>query len=290
MSAIPPLVIHVFVPLRTHSSAASSYTARVRREDTSEPASGSDTAKAASLDLVGGPEALGAPLRQLLGRPVGGDAGQPQGAPEDGQGDAGVAPRQLLAGDGQHQPARVEEALGDEVEGVQPDPGRLLDDRPRRLLALVPLVPGRADHRLGEVVDPLLDLQLVLVEVQGEIGHGALLRSGPEGPVALDWRSVAATGCPVGPRPPPTPGAGGFCSYSIVTRKGPRCHTMPAHRDRAPVECRRQQTGRCSSVRLGAVAEPGPATLRARPTSDRRRSGRVSHLRAPRDPEAGRVG
>ena len=46
------------------------------------------------------------------------------------------------------------------------------DDRARELLALVPLVGGRADDVLGEVVDPLLDLQLVFVE--GEVGHGPL--------------------------------------------------------------------------------------------------------------------
>ena len=54
--------------------------------------------------------------------------------------------------------------VGDEVEAVEADLGGLLDDRPRELLALVPLVAGRADDGLGEVVDPLLDLQLVLVE------------------------------------------------------------------------------------------------------------------------------
>ena len=67
---------------------------------------------------------------------------------------------------GQHEPARVEEALGDEVERVQADPGRLLDDRPRGLLPLVPLVAGGSDHVLGEVVHPLLDLQLVFVEIE----------------------------------------------------------------------------------------------------------------------------
>ena len=76
----------------------------------------------------------------------------------------------------------AEEGLGDEVEGVQPDSGSLLDDRPGGLFPLVPLVAGRPDDVLGEVVDPLLDLQLVLVEVQREFGHGALLRSGPGGP------------------------------------------------------------------------------------------------------------
>ena len=59
----------------------------------------------------------------------------------------------------------------DEVDAVQTDLGGLLDDRPRELLALVPLVRGRTDDVLGEVVNPLLDLQLVFVEVQREVGH-----------------------------------------------------------------------------------------------------------------------
>ena len=54
-SAMPPLVIHALVPLSTHSSLASSYTARVRSDDTSEPASGSLTQNAPSCDLVGVP-------------------------------------------------------------------------------------------------------------------------------------------------------------------------------------------------------------------------------------------
>ena len=41
--AMPPFVAHAFWPLRTHSSLASSYFAVVRRADTSEPASGSET-------------------------------------------------------------------------------------------------------------------------------------------------------------------------------------------------------------------------------------------------------
>ena len=40
---MPPFVAHAFWPLRTHSSFASSYFARVRSDDTSEPAFGSDT-------------------------------------------------------------------------------------------------------------------------------------------------------------------------------------------------------------------------------------------------------
>ena len=57
--AMPPLVAHAFWPLRTHSSLASSYTARVRSEDTSEPASGSDTQKAATAGSASVPKHCG---------------------------------------------------------------------------------------------------------------------------------------------------------------------------------------------------------------------------------------
>jgi hypothetical protein len=49
MFAMPPLVAHAFWPLSTHSSLASSYFARVRSEETSEPASGSETQNAATF-------------------------------------------------------------------------------------------------------------------------------------------------------------------------------------------------------------------------------------------------
>ena len=58
-SAIPPLVIHVLVPLSTHSSFASSYTARVRSELTSLPASGSLTQNAPSWIFSGVPKHCG---------------------------------------------------------------------------------------------------------------------------------------------------------------------------------------------------------------------------------------
>ena len=56
---MPPLVIQVLVPFSTHSSFASSYTARVRRELTSLPASGSLTANAPSWILSGVPKHCG---------------------------------------------------------------------------------------------------------------------------------------------------------------------------------------------------------------------------------------
>ncbi len=57
--AMPPLVAQVFVPLITHSSLASSYTARVRREATSEPASGSEEQNAATLTSFWSPYICG---------------------------------------------------------------------------------------------------------------------------------------------------------------------------------------------------------------------------------------
>ena len=59
MSAMPPLVIHVFWPLSTHSSLASSYTALVFKPETSEPASGSLTQNAASASFSGVPKHCG---------------------------------------------------------------------------------------------------------------------------------------------------------------------------------------------------------------------------------------
>ena len=54
-AAMPPLVAHAFWPLSTHSSLASSYLARVRSEETSLPASGSDTQNAPTFGSSGVP-------------------------------------------------------------------------------------------------------------------------------------------------------------------------------------------------------------------------------------------
>jgi hypothetical protein len=59
--------------------------------------------------------------------------------------------------------------VDEEFEAVEPDFGGLLEDRPGRLLALVPLGGGRADHAVGEPVNPLPQLTLLLVEVEPEL-------------------------------------------------------------------------------------------------------------------------
>src|SRR5690606_27508607 len=59
MLAMPPLVIQAFCPLMIHSSDASSYRARVRIDDTSEPASGSDVQNAATWGSSASPKHAG---------------------------------------------------------------------------------------------------------------------------------------------------------------------------------------------------------------------------------------
>ena len=149
-SAIPPLVAHVFVPFSTHSSVASSYTARVRMAATSLPASGSDEQNAPSLTSPGVPNICGShsPICSFV----------PLLAPRRRPGPTPTSDRPIPASPqnsssnatGGAQAARVEPLRAEEVERVQPDLGRFLDDRPRRLLALVPLGGSGPDHVPGE--------------------------------------------------------------------------------------------------------------------------------------------
>ena len=150
----------------------------VRIAETSEPASGSEAQKAATFGLVGGAEALRDPLADLLARALAEDRGDRERGAHDRHADAGVAPEQLLVDDRQRQAGLVGAELGERLEAVEADLRRLLDDRPRRLLALVPLGGGRADDVLGEAVDPVADVLLVLAELEREGGGGVLLGSG----------------------------------------------------------------------------------------------------------------
>src|SRR5690349_10313597 len=87
---------------------------------------------------------------------------------EQGHADAGVTPEQLLADDRQQQAGRVYEEAHGRLQAVEPGPGRFLNDRPRRLLALVPLVRGRPDDLGRELVHPVAKLLLVVVQLHAE--------------------------------------------------------------------------------------------------------------------------
>ncbi len=139
------------------------------------PGVGLRGAEGGHLRLLRRPVALRHPLDQLVGGARGVDPGHCQRRAHDRQADPGVAPEQLLVGDRQLEPGRVGPELGERLEAVEADLRGLLDDRPRRLLALVPLGGRRADHLLGEPVHPVADLPLVLAQLEAERGGVVLL-------------------------------------------------------------------------------------------------------------------
>ena len=105
--------------------------------------------------------------------------------------DPGVAPEQLLVDDRQRQAGGVGEELRQPLEAVQPDLGGLLDDRPRGLLPLVPLVRGGAHDVGGEAVDPVADVLLVLAQLQREV---ASWPAAPRSPRRRPRRASAGLG------------------------------------------------------------------------------------------------
>ena len=188
--AMPPLVAHAFWPFRTHSSLASSYFAVRAQRGHVGARVGLGDAERADLHVVGRAVALRHPLHQLLGRAGGEDPRRRQRAAHDRHADPGVAPEQLLVRDRQREPARVGPELGQRLEAVEADLGRLLDDRPGRLLALVPLRGRRAHHALGEAVDPVADVALVVRELEREGRRVALAQLVRRPPRRLPrWRS-----------------------------------------------------------------------------------------------------
>ncbi len=126
----------------------------------------------AELYLLRSAETLGHPLHDLLRCAAGEDGGDGQRGARNREADARVAPEQLLVGEGHRDPRGIAEGGLQELPGVQADAGGFLDDGQGHLLALVPLVGGGPNHVLGEAVDPLLDLALLLVEFHGELWCG----------------------------------------------------------------------------------------------------------------------
>ncbi len=133
-------------------------------------------AERGDLDVVGRAEALRDPLAHLLGRAGSEDARDRQRGAHDRQTDAGVAPEQLLVDDRHGQAGGVGPELAEALHAVEADLRGLLDDRPRRLLALVPLRRGGPHDAGGEAMNPVAHVALVLAELQGEGGGGAVGR------------------------------------------------------------------------------------------------------------------
>ena len=167
-SEMPPLVAQAFWPLSTHSPAASSKRARVRTAETSEPAFGSEEQKAATLTSSGVPKQRGIHSPICSGLPCPKIEATARAVPMIDIPIPASPQNSSSLTIGSVRPDGVGEELGQPFEAVQPDLGGLLDDRPRRLLLLVPLVGGRAHDVGGEAVDPVADVLLVLGELERE--------------------------------------------------------------------------------------------------------------------------
>jgi len=119
-------------------------------------------AEGADLGVIGGAVALRHPLRELVGRARGVDAGHRESSAHDRHADAAVAPEELLVDERQSKTRRIGPELANRLETVEADLGRFLDDRPGRLLALVPLGRGGAHDLFGETVYPIANVALVI--------------------------------------------------------------------------------------------------------------------------------
>ena len=120
------------------------------------------------LGVVDRAVALRHPLAELLGGARGEDPGHGERRAHDRHADPGVAPEQLLVDDREAQPTSVGPELREALVAVEADLRGLMDDRPRRLLALVPFRGCRADDPFGEAVHPLAEVLLVLGELERE--------------------------------------------------------------------------------------------------------------------------
>src|ERR1700682_2492494 len=89
---------------------------------------------------------------------------------------------------------------GEHLHGVEADLGRLLDDRPRCFLALIPLRRCRAHHRRRELMDPVPDLDHVLGQFKRKRHSNSSFRgrrSAGEQLYADTYQPVSTSGCGV---------------------------------------------------------------------------------------------
>ena len=134
----------------------------MRSDETSEPASGSETQKAATFGSSAVPKHCGTHSPICSGVP---EPKMPATAsvvpmidmpmPASPQNSSSLTI-------GSVRPVGSAQNWAMRLEAVEADLRGLLDDRPGRLLALVPLGGGRAHDVLGEAVDPVADVRLVL--------------------------------------------------------------------------------------------------------------------------------
>ncbi len=140
----------------------------MRTPETSEPALGSEAQNAATLTSSGVPKQRG------IHSPICSPVPWPKIAATASEVPMIAMPMPASPQNsssltiGSVRPGGVGEELREPFEAVEADLRGLLDDRPGRLLPLVPLVRGGAHDVGGEAVDPVADVLLVLAQRQRE--------------------------------------------------------------------------------------------------------------------------
>ena len=188
--AMPPLPIHILWPSMIQSaSGPGAIPARPGAQVAHVAAAlGFGDRQRGQLQIAGRTEALRRPLQHLLGRGGLPDRRQRQRRHHDGQADAGAPPEQLLHEHRQRQARGVADQVAVEQRAVEAPAGRLLQHRPRELLALVVVGGHRADHLFGELVGA--PGQIVLRRGRREV-------EGHETTTGIDIRTITTF---IGPR------------------------------------------------------------------------------------------
>ncbi len=140
----------------------------MRTPETSEPALGSEAQKAATLTSSGVPKQRGIHSPICSPEPWPKIAATASAVPMIDMPIPASPQNSSSLTIGSVRPVGSAKNWARPFEAVQADLGGLLDDRPGRLLLLVPLVGGRAHHVGREAVDPVADVLLVLGQLERE--------------------------------------------------------------------------------------------------------------------------
>ena len=123
-------------------------------------------AKRSECNFFWGSVTLWYPLDDLLRSSVTSDSSSGESGSHDGHADSGIAPKHLFDCDWECESGWVCHAVHQELNAIQANFGCLLHNGERELFAFIPLLGSGSNHVDSELVDPVLDLNLVIIEVE----------------------------------------------------------------------------------------------------------------------------
>ncbi|CAB5131966.1 unannotated protein [freshwater metagenome] len=122
-------------------------------------------AERTQLHIVGGAVTLRHPFDGLLWSSVTTNTCCGQTRSHNRHTDTGVTPEDFFNGNWQGETTWITHGIHHEFNAVQTNLGCFLHDRPWELFTVVPLLSVRADVFNGKLMNPVLDLQLIVIEV-----------------------------------------------------------------------------------------------------------------------------